>query len=99
MASWHPRDSNEEESSSEEEKILAGNYMEVLQESYCSSDDDTDEEVHSKENILVTRIFVRHIGYPKLSYLLLTDRHCNIDSELSAAQVRRLNQQLHFCRT
>ena len=63
MASWHPRDSIEEESSSEAEKIVAENYMEVLQESYCSSDDDTDEEVHSKENILVTRIFVRHIGY------------------------------------
>ena len=63
MASWHPRDSIEEESSSEEEKIFAGNYMEVLQESYCSSDDDIDGEVHSKANILVTRIFVRHIGY------------------------------------
>ena len=37
--------------------------MELLQESYCSSDDDIDEEVHSKENILVTRIFVRHVGY------------------------------------
>ena len=56
MASWHPRDSIEEQSSSEEEKIIAGNYMEVLQESYCSWDDDIDEEVHSKENILVTRI-------------------------------------------
>ena len=73
--------------------------MEVLQESYCSSDDDIDEEVQSKENILVTRIFVRHIGYPSLSYLLLTDRHCSIDSELSAAQVRRPKQQSHFCRT
>ena len=63
MASWHPRNSIEEESSSEEDKIFVGNYMEVLQESYCSSDDDIDEEVHSKANILVTRIFVRHIGY------------------------------------
>ena len=63
MASSYPRDSIEDESSSEEEKILAGNYMEVLQESYCSSDDNIDEEVHSKENILVTRIFVRHIRY------------------------------------
>ena len=63
MASWHPRDSIEEESSSEVEKIFAGNYMEVLQESDCSSDDDIDEEVHSKENILVTRIFVRRVGY------------------------------------
>ena len=63
MASWQPRDSIEEESSSEVEKIFAENYMEVLQESYCSSDDDIDEEVHSKENILVTCIFVRHVGY------------------------------------
>ena len=63
MAPWHPRDSIEEESSSEEEKIFTENYMEVLQESYCSSDDDIDEEVHSKENILVKRIFVRHVGY------------------------------------
>ena len=62
MASWHPRprDTTEEENSSEEEKIFAGNYMEVLQDSYCCSDNDIDEEVHSKENILVTRIFVRH---------------------------------------
>ena len=70
MASWHPRDSIEEESSFEEEKILAGNYMKVLQESYRSSDDDIDEEVHSKENILVTRIFVRHIGYS--SFIIFT---------------------------
>ena len=42
MASWHPHDSIEVGSSSEEEKIFAGNYMEVLQESYCSSDDDLD---------------------------------------------------------
>ena len=63
MASWHLRDSIEEESSSEKGKMFAGNYMEVLQESYCSSDDSIDEEVHSKENILVTRIFVRHVGY------------------------------------
>ena len=97
MASWHPRDSIEEEKSSEEEKILAGNYMGVLQESYCSSDDDIDEEVHSKENILVT--FVAIFDPLALSYLLLTDRHCSIDSELSAAQVRRINQQSHFCRT
>ena len=62
MASWHSRDSIEEESSSEVEKIFAENYMEVLQESYCSSDDDIDEEVHSKENILVTRIFFRHVN-------------------------------------
>ena len=70
MASWHQRDTIEEESSSEEEKILAGNYMEVLQESYCSSDDDIDEEVHSKENILVTRTFVRHVGYS--SFIIFT---------------------------
>ena len=58
--------------------------MEVLQESYCSCDDDIDEEVHSKENILVTCIFVRHIGYSSfIIYFLLTDRHCSIDSELS----------------
>ena len=63
MASWHPQDSIEEESSSEVEKIFTENYMEVLQESYCSSDDDIDEEVHITENILVTRIFVRHVGY------------------------------------
>ena len=63
MASWHPRDSIEEESSFEVEKIFAGYFMEVLQESYCSFDDDIDEEVHSKENILVTRVFVRHVGY------------------------------------
>ena len=63
MASWHPCDSIEEESPTEEEKIFAENYMEVLQESYCSSDDGINEEVHSKENILVTRIFVRHVGY------------------------------------
>ena len=62
MASWHTRDSIEEESSSKVEKIFAENYMEVLQESYCSSDDDVDEEVHSKENILVTRIFIHHDG-------------------------------------
>ena len=37
--------------------------MEVLQESYCSSDDDIDEEVHSKEDILVMCIFVRFIKY------------------------------------
>ena len=55
MASWHPHDSIEEESLSEEEKTLAGNYMQVLQKNYCSSDDDIDEEVHSKENILVTQ--------------------------------------------
>ena len=99
MASWHPCDSIEEEGSSEREKILAGNYMEVLQESYCSSDDDIDEEVHSKENIL-SRVYSSAIlDTPALSYLLLTDRHCSIDSELSAAQVRRMNQQWHFCRT
>ena len=99
MASWHPRDSIEEEGSSEGEKILAGNYMEVLQESYCSSDDDIDEEVHSKENIL-SRVYSSAIlDTLALSYLLLTDRHCSIDSELSAAQVRRMNQQSHFCRT
>ena len=63
MASLHPRDSTEEESSSEVEKIFAENYMKVLQESYCNSDDDIDEEVHGKENILVTRKFVRHVGY------------------------------------
>ena len=28
--------------------------MEVRQESYCSSDDDIEEEIHSKENVLVT---------------------------------------------
>ena len=70
MVSWHPRDSIEEESSSEGENIFAGNYMDVLQESYCSSDDDIDEEVHSKENILVTRIFVCHIGYS--SFIIFT---------------------------
>ena len=83
MASWHPRDSIEEESSFEVEKIFAGNYMEVLHESYCSSDDDIDEEVHSKENILVMRIFVRHLHHVGYS----TDRHCSTDSELSVAQV------------
>ena len=72
MASWHPRDSIEEESSSEVEKIFAGNYMEVLQESYCSSDDHIDE-VRSKENILVTRIFVHHVGYSRF-IIFSTDR-------------------------
>ena len=37
--------------------------MEVLQESYCSSDDGIDEEVHSKQNILVTCICVCYIVY------------------------------------
>ena len=55
MASWrtaYAQDSDEEESSlsEEERKTLAGNYMDMLQESYCSSDDNTDE-VQSKENI------------------------------------------------
>ena len=39
--------------SEEEKKTLEGNYMPLLQESYCSSDGDIDEEVQSKENILV----------------------------------------------
>ena len=91
-----PRDSIEEEGSSEGEKILAGG---LLQESYCSSDDDIDEEVHSKENIL-SRVYSSAIlDTLALSYLLLTDRHCSIDYELSATQVRRMNQQSHFCRT
>ena len=71
MASWHPRDSIEEESSTEVEKFFIENYMEVLQESYCNSDDDIDEEVHIKENILVTRIFVRHVGYS--SFIIFSD--------------------------
>ena len=49
-------------------------FMEVLQESYCSSDDDIDEEVHSKENILVMRIFGRHVGYS--SFIIFSaDQH------------------------
>ena len=36
---------------------------------------------------------------PPLSHLLLPDRHCSINSKLSVAQVRRMNQQSNFCRT